>query len=719
MTQISSYFAKVSIDVDKASIKRVDALLSQIESRFTKFQKRIAQLTKPISVDVKFDQAKFKSQFNNLKIPAIKIDQFTVNSSSLNRAVQSATSAIAPITLRTRVLPPSLHRLQQGFQERTQRRTSGLSTAFGVGSGGGFGAGLLMRAGPVGAVVAGSAALGMFGSSQASKLNELNQQIVQAQSSLANTLASFGQADKTKEWNSWYRENTTRLGVNWLQGMPELSKTIANGLSLGLSTPELQNQITAQMEFGRANNMSQDQMRRFQLAWNQILATGRLQGDEMNQMADSGAAGINGLFATAWANITKSGKTDAAAMKQLLSDRQKGLVLSDKILPEVARLMRLRAAPALDAMTKTSSAEQARYQNTRADFASIASVSGLEAGFARIYKTLEQSLQRLMPLAESFGRSWDRFSVVFESSITKISEAFAIFNGYTSSFNKLSLSDGTISALQSLGDTFNKLGENVTLLKERLSTIASSPLFQTVANVFGGIASYILNAFNSLANAINQALKGNFIQAVKELSGATPISLLPQVTSPAEQRNMDAKDSRNKEVKEFNTFNQLGGNIAPPSPLSLPWQSHTSPTIDVVVQSQREREKALASIKVLGQSNSLPDIVLNNKTEIPKFIAPVINFQKERQQRLQLPDVKIATPNVAPPNKAEQLDKLVEQKRQTNQSFNVSPNITVSATVNATDIDDMTNRVTEIFRYQFRAELSKELTGTLSSFGAP
>ncbi|WP_144411585.1 tape measure protein [Azotobacter chroococcum] len=716
--QISNYFAQVSVDVDKASLKRVDALLSQIESRFTKFQKRISQLTKTISVDVKFDQAKFKSQFNNLKIPAIKIDQFQINSSSLNRAIQSAASAIAPITLRSRVVPPSIQRLQQGYsgaQERSQRRTSGLSTAFGLGSGGGFGVGILARGGPVGTAVAAAGAAALYGTAKLSDYNEINQDVQSKRQSLTSVLSGYGMENKDSEVFQWLRSQADKTGTNYREALPDFTGMIANGLSMGQSLEQVQDMFRGITEYGRSLSIDPQRMKRLSTSFNQMLSKGTIYSEELFGQASEAAPGIAAVFAQAWQKLNKGSLTGADSLKALRKAMEDGEVVSSRILPIVSQLLQERAAPGLALKAQSSMAQQARFQNTRTDFAMQVSNTGMEQGFARIFDSLNNALERISPLAESLGKRFNSFSESLSSSITKISEGFAVFNGYASSFNKLSLSDGTISALQSLSDTFDKLGENVNLLKERLSTIASSPLFQTVANVFGGIASYVLNVFNSLANAINAALKGNFKQAVKELSGATPLSLLPQITSPVEQRMMDAKNERDKEVKEFNTFNQVGGNISLPSLLSL------TPSVDVVVQSQKEREKALAGMRVLGQTNALPEIVLNNKTELPKFIAPVINFQKERQQRLQLPDVKIATPNVVAhkANKVEQVDKMVEQKTVQTSQFSVNPNITVSATVNATNIDDMTDRVTEIFRYEFKSELSKELTGVMSAFGTP
>lgn len=655
--QISSYFATVGIRVDQQSIKNVDKLLKQIENRFTNFQRRFDSLNKKLKVNIKLDTSLLDRQIKSIKFPTITLSNFKVDSRALQSAVSAATKQInQKIPLKTQISPQAQQRLQP-LQQHWQRQSSGFSTAFGIGSGGGFGVGMLARMGPVGTVATAAIAAGMYGASKMQDLNELNQRVTSARQSLSNTLNAFNRGAEEKEWFGWFRGNADRLGVNYLDQMPELSKSIANGFSLGLSKANLQEQIVAQMEFGRANNMSQDQMKRFQLAWNQIQATGRLQGDEMNQMADSGAAGINGLFAKAWANITKSGKVDAAAMKQLLADRQKGLITSDRILPEVARLMRERAAPTLEAASKTSTAMQARFQNTQSDFALRVSQSGMEQGFARLFDSLNSALERISPLAESLGKRFNSFSESLGNTITKASEAFAIFNGYGEGL-KTSFPPELVAMIRSVSDGMNAFSDAIGNLYGHLKTILSSPLFQTLGKMIGGTMQHLANTVNSVGHAYQEITSGNFKQAGKELVGSTPFALLPQIMSPAEQRIKEEMEQRQTSLASFGKFNQLGSNV-----VQFPAQSDR---VQMLVQDMEERGKASKPFVIQGMTGNLPSVQLQTDRQ-----AVIDSFSKP------------AAPTI-----------------------NFNPNISINTNIDASTAQDMTSQVTELFRIEFQKELS-------------
>lgn len=704
--QISEYYVKLGFRVDQQSIKRVDALLKQIESRFSNFQKRFDSLNKKLKVTVKLDTTQLDKQIKSVRFPAITLSNFKVDTRALQGAVSAATKQInQKITLKPVVSPQAQQRLQQGHQQ-WQRQSSGFSTAFGIGSGGGFGVGMLARMGPVGTAATAAIAAGMYGASKMQDLNELNQRVMNARASLTNTLSSFNMSDQEPEWFKWIRSNSDRLGVDFLGQMPELSKSIANGFSLGLSKANLQDQIVAQMEFGRANNMSQDQMKRFQLAWNQIQATGRLQGDEMNQMADSGAAGINGLFAKAWANITKSGKVDAAAMKQLLADRQKGLITSDRILPEVARLMRERAAPTLEAASKTSTAMQARFQNTQSDFALRVSQSGMEEGFARLFDSLNSALERISPLAESLGKRFNSFSESLGNTITKASEAFAIFNGYGEGL-KTSFPPELVAMIRSLSDSLSAFSTAIGNLYGHLKTILSSPLFQTIGKMIGGTMQHLANSVNSVGHAYKEATSGNFLKAGKELIGATPLAMLPQITSPAEQRIKEEMEQRQTSLASFTKFNQLGSNV-----IQFPNQNER---VQMLVQNIEERGKASKPFIIQGKTGSLPSVelqqVVQRKDDNP-FIVPL--------QQQSFPQMKQTFPFTAPPIvQLENRDTIPLPDRQSSAeqvvnsfskpaapTINFNPSISINTNIDATTAQDMTSQVTELFRVEFQKELS-------------
>lgn len=77
------------------------------------------------------------------------------------------------------------------------------------------------------------------------------------------------------------------------------------------------------------------------------------------------------------------------------------------ILTYAADVASERAAPGLAAAAKASQAEQARFQNAYTDLARIASDSGVESGFARLFRTLNAGLSESGPLVERLAKGFD------------------------------------------------------------------------------------------------------------------------------------------------------------------------------------------------------------------------------------------------------------------------------------------------------------------------
>lgn len=123
--------------------------------------------------------------------------------------------------------------------------------------------------------------------------------------------------------------------------------------------------------------------------------------------------GGTALFAAAYqAQLKARGEggdlTGQAAIQKLLEDMKKGKVTSDILTFAGARAStQANTGGALDLAARASQAEQARYQNTVNDLAVVASNAGVEEGFSRIFRTLNQGLQEseylVKRLAEGFN----------------------------------------------------------------------------------------------------------------------------------------------------------------------------------------------------------------------------------------------------------------------------------------------------------------------------
>ncbi|MNQ78394.1 hypothetical protein D3C85_933030 [compost metagenome] len=139
--------------------------------------------------------------------------------------------------------------------------------------------------------------------------------------------------------------------------------------------------------------------------------------------------GGTALFAEAYQKQIGGNKTGAEAIQQLLADMKKGKVTSDILTyAGAAASQRANAGGALASASTASQAEQARYQNSVNDMAVLASNSGVEEGFARIFRTLNAGLSEsgdlVRRLSEGFNEAtkWADDLLLFPQSFVRALE---------------------------------------------------------------------------------------------------------------------------------------------------------------------------------------------------------------------------------------------------------------------------------------------------------
>jgi len=139
--------------------------------------------------------------------------------------------------------------------------------------------------------------------------------------------------------------------------------------------------------------------------------------------------GGTALFAQAYQAKLGGNKTGADAIQQLLADMKKGKVTSDILTyAGAAASQRANQGGALGNASQASQAEQARYQNSVNDMAVLASNSGVEEGFARIFRTLNAGLSEsgnlVRGLAEGFNEAtkWADDLLLFPQSFIRALE---------------------------------------------------------------------------------------------------------------------------------------------------------------------------------------------------------------------------------------------------------------------------------------------------------
>ena len=118
--------------------------------------------------------------------------------------------------------------------------------------------------------------------------------------------------------------------------------------------------------------------------------------------------GGTSLFAEAYQAQIGGNKTGQEAISQLLDDMKKGKVRSDILTFAGTRASaQANRGGALAQASTASQAEQARYQNTVNDMAVLASKSGVEEGFARIFRTLNAGLSESGSLVRGLSNGFN------------------------------------------------------------------------------------------------------------------------------------------------------------------------------------------------------------------------------------------------------------------------------------------------------------------------
>lgn len=424
--QIAKYFASLSLDIDQASIRKVDKTLSQLENKLKKFngfgksfnflinptidQKKlelvIGTALEVASNRVTFEISRFSVNDRNLQAALLKSSRNLGASAQVSKGGGITPLSSAEWTSRRRVTQEEASIRHLRAVELANLRNQGKGS-IGAGLGvrpssggrgfGGIGLGLM---GPVG--MAGLAlAAGGYGMAQA---NKKNQQIVSAE--LGNN-AVVGATNGPKSFE-WLKQQGNELGFNWLEQAPEFTGFLGSATPL-LGYDKSLETYQAFNEFATTRHADPVARKRALKAIQQMAAKGQVMTEELqNQLGDAANFGeLPSIFAEAWQKKTGGNKTGADAMQDLKDAMKKGQVKTGDVLPIVTDILRQRAAPTLEISKRSSQSEQARLQNTSNELSTVASANGVEEGFARIFRTLNVGLGESGGLVKSLAESFN------------------------------------------------------------------------------------------------------------------------------------------------------------------------------------------------------------------------------------------------------------------------------------------------------------------------
>lgn len=368
-------------------------------------------------------------QFFNLNLTKFSVNQTAMNrviGGALDIASQSTVFRIERFVVDQSRLNAALGSAMAKTNVSANVRQTGSGSAHRSAAAGGFiGAGLPRMYGP-------ALALGLGGYGLAA-LNRRNQEVVSSQlQSSAVVQQAGGTATQGAESFQYLRSEGQRIGFNYLDASGDYNKLLSGLTGAGVSLKESQKVFSGFAELARVNKLDKTTQNRLFRALSQVAGKGKLQAEELTGQISEALPGGTPLFARAYqAQLAARGQggnlTGQAAISKLQEDMKKGLVKSD-ILTFAGATASADAAPSLPAAQKASQAEQQRYQNQLTDMAVLASNSGVEEGFARIFRTLNAGLSEsgglVRTLSEGFNEAtkWADDLVLFPQSFVRALE---------------------------------------------------------------------------------------------------------------------------------------------------------------------------------------------------------------------------------------------------------------------------------------------------------
>lgn len=225
--------------------------------------------------------------------------------------------------------------------------------------------------------------------------------------------------------------------------------------------------------------------------------------------------GGTALFAEAYQRQTGGNKTGQEAISALMDAMKKGQV-KGSVLTYAGQLAseRANAGGALGSASQASQAEQARFQNRISDLAIVASSSGLESGFARLFRALNDGLKEANPMVESLARGFDTASKYVSGLILSVQSLQRFFQGRDSYLgDKLFPTEESqakafeaFSKLKSVMEEMDKLSSNIYNGWNNLFQLIDN---STVLSKLNDTLSFLGNS----ANVLNKLAEGDYSDA--------------------------------------------------------------------------------------------------------------------------------------------------------------------------------------------------------------
>lgn len=507
MTEITRFTVGVEFKFSQKEQRKLDSKLKSIEAQLAKFG---SKLNKSLTLNIDrfvVDQRRLNTAIGNaLDIASTRnvfeISRFAIDQSRLNAMMRNAVqraSAGAMANVRTHVQQP------HGMGRVARSAAVGGAAGRFLPGGGVLGAGLALAGGGYGL----------------SALNQRNQQVVAAQlQTQAVVQQAGGTAQQGTQSFDFLRQQANRIGFNYLEAAPDFNKLLSGLTGAGVSVEESQNVFKGFAELARVNKLGRVEQNRLFRALSQVAGKGKLQSEELVGQISEALPGGTALFARAYqAQLAAEGKggglTGKAAIQQLLADMKAGKVKSDILTFAGAGASEAAKKGGLEVASRASQAEADRYRNTITDLAIVASQKGVEEGFARIFRTLNQGLAESGPLvtklAQGFNEAtkWADDLLLFPQSFARALEGKDSLVGDWLGTESVNQMNADLKVLYKTLQDLNGLVEGGNFM----------PTLKSTAQEIAAITNFFANTVRWFNSASESA---DIVQADVAMRGKTP-----------------------------------------------------------------------------------------------------------------------------------------------------------------------------------------------------
>ncbi len=541
--QVASYFASLQIRLDKKSVNLVDKTLKDLQKKLLKFK----NLKIKLEVNkFNIDSRKLETSLGNaLDVASTRvvfdITRFAVNDRALLAAIIRAMRGLPPLP----PLPPGPNPPPRPPRPHDPTPNPPRRDYIGAGGVAGFAARAYV---PALAIAGGGYGMGA--------LNRMNQEVISAQLTTQAVTEAAGIIGQGPAAFDWLRNQGNRIGFSYMDQAESYNNFLSNSLGAGMSLSGSQDIYLGFAEYSRAMGTGPARNKLVMNALSQMMGKGTVSMEELKKQMAESMPGTMDVFATAYAQMTGSGKTGQDALAALYEAVPKGKINSAEILPIVSEILRQRAAPKLNIAMKTSQAEQARAKNQLADTAMLASRSGVESGFARLWKSLTTAMKEATPAVEALAKGFDEISKYVSFAALLPQSLKRAFEGRDSWVADM-LGEEKLKIVK---DFFDSTSEFRTTVKETFGHIIDGwkLVFETfggdflaIATKIGDILTYSLKLLNAYISGDSEGIKNAKAALAGIASGASHEDIVKMgLGTYEEKKDLTTPEQATSKVKQ-------------------------------------------------------------------------------------------------------------------------------------------------------------------------